>query len=162
VFTAEWLFIVPLTPSCASSLTLVPLVHPPTFHLLFPFFSSSLVCVAAPTIKSFLISQSARLGCSYQFCFVTNQFVRHSYCLHSFLFGFLSVFSTSSLQKMKIFGLCVVQLQSIKCGACHTRMMTSKPFLYYGLDDRGIESRFPAGGKDSSLSLASRPAVAPT
>jgi hypothetical protein len=76
---------------------------PATQHLLqlsifaLDFFSSNSVYVTLPTIKSSLTLLPATLGCGYQLCFVTNRFMKLSYCLLSFC----SVFLASFLQKIK-------------------------------------------------------------
>jgi len=89
--TAECCFIVPLTPqflqlnTCSSC---------PSFP--FDFFSSTSVYVTVPTIKSFLTPLPATHCCGYQLCFVTNRFMKLSYC-------FLCVWfpPASFLQKIK-------------------------------------------------------------
>ena len=49
----------------------------------FDFFSSTWVYVTVPTIKSFLTLLPATHCCGYQLCFVTNRFMKLSYCLFS-------------------------------------------------------------------------------
>jgi hypothetical protein len=76
---------------------------PATQHLLqlsifaLDFFSSSSVYVTVPTIKSSLTLLPATHGCGYQLCFVTNRFMKLSYCLLSFC----SVSPALFLQKIK-------------------------------------------------------------
>ena len=77
--TAQCSFIVPLT---SEFLQLNTCSTCPSFA--FDFFSSISVYVTMPTIKSFLIVLPATGGCGYQLCFVTNRFMKLSYCLHSF------------------------------------------------------------------------------
>lgn len=102
--TAECRFIVPLTPqflqlnTCSSCPS-----------LLWIFFSSSSVYVTVPTIKSSLTLLPATLGCGYQLCFVTNRFMKLSYCLLSFCSVSPASFLQKKIKKENRFMLCTVQ-----------------------------------------------------